>query len=252
MVDKRLCKKFGDCIKADPVAFMRETDGIKVSRHLVSDPFKLKEICASRALTISGEEKSVEDLLYEIEKDRPFYNRSQGGVTLSGGEPLSQGDQLVRLLHELKQRHVDVSIETSLHVSWDKIKRCLGLTGTFLVDLKHTERKKFYDFTGGDAGLVLLNLQKLAGSNENIIVRVPVIPGFNHTPEEMNAIIRFTAALGTVSEIHFLPFHTLGSEKYNMLGMNNPYYDKQQIHVSELSEYIRYAESLGLKSKIGG
>ncbi len=155
-------------------------------------------MCPSRALTVSGEEKSVSQLIAEIEKDLPFYSRSGGGVTLSGGEPLAQGPELVDLLAELKRRNIDTAIESSLHVSWENIERCINLTCTFLVDLKHTDIEKFKKYTGGDASLVMMNLIRLSACHNNIIIRVPVIPGFNHTFEEIKEIIDFALSLKTI------------------------------------------------------
>jgi pyruvate formate lyase activating enzyme len=233
-------------------AITSEKNRIKIDWSSLQHSDDLRGICVSKALTVSGEEKSVRDLLAEIDKDKPFYNGSEGGVTLSGGEPLSQGEDLVRLLLELKQRKIDVVIETSLHVGWDIVERYIDLTGTFLVDLKHTAIEKFKFFTGGDACLVLDNLIKLTERHNNVIIRVPVIPDFNHTDQEMKKIIEFSASLKAVKEIHFLPFHNLGMGKYNMLGMEYSYSGKRQVDNKELSDYLKYSESLGLMAIIGG
>jgi len=200
------------------------------------------DVCPSRAITISGEEKSTDEILFEIEKDLPFYRRSDGGVTLSGGEPLSQGPELVQLLLELNRRKINVSIETSLHVSWENIERCISLTGTFLADLKHTDPGKFKNYTCGEATLVLNNLVKLSALHDNIIIRVPVIPHFNHTLPEMREIIDFTVSLKTIREIHFLPYHTLGNEKYKMMGMQYGLEGTGKVEEQELVEYIKYAQ----------
>jgi len=252
MYDPGLCKNFRDCIGTGNEAVIPLKNGIKIEWSSVQHTDKLKGVCASRALTVSGEEISVDALLLEIDKDKPFYNGSEGGVTLSGGEPLSQGEDMERLLSGLKKQNIDVAIETSLHVSWEMIARCLALTDTFLVDLKHTDIEKFKLYTGGDVCLVLDNLIKLADCHNNVIIRIPVIPDFNHTDQEMNKIIEFSASLKTVREIHFLPFHNLGKEKYNMLGMEYSYSGKRQVNINGLSGYLNYAESLGLIAKIGG
>lgn len=252
MYDPGLCKNFRDCLKPGNNAITPDRKGINIDRSAVLQIDKFRDICASRALTVSGEEKNVYTLLLEIDKDSPFYNRSDGGVTLSGGEPLSQGDELVRLLLELKLRTIDVAIETSLHVEWEIIERCLDITGTFLADLKHTDTEKFNRFTGGDARLVMNNLERLAKCHDKVIIRVPVIPDFNHTEQEMKKIIDFSASLKKVHEIHFLPFHNLGIKKYNMLGMEYNYSGRKQVDIEELTNYENYAESLGLITKTGG
>lgn len=225
--------------------------GIKIHRPQIEEPEKLRDICPSKALVLSGEPGSVEDLLSEIEKDVPFY-REDGGVTLSGGEPLSQGEELTLLLQALKHKNIRVNIETSLHVDWINVARCVGLTDTFLADLKHMEQDKFYRFTEGDLNLVLGNLQKLTDTGVPVIVRVPVIPGFNHTESEMKQIIDFVSSLRNTEEIHFLPYHTLGMEKYEMLGMEYNMGKNKQVQENELEPYVKYARSKGLRVIVGG
>jgi pyruvate formate lyase activating enzyme len=247
-----LCKSFGECLKKGNSAVKPVENGIEIDRIDLRNSEIFMDVCPARAITVSGEEKSIVEILKEIEKDLPFYRRSDGGVTLSGGEPLSQGPELVQLLHELKRREISVSIETSLHVPWENIERCISLTGTILADLKHTDSEKFNNYTGGDSSLVLSNLVKLSALRDNIIIRVPVVPGFNHTMAEMKGIIDFTVALRNIREIHFLPYHTLGNEKYNMLGIQYSLDGIKKVDHQELTEYINYAESAGLKAKIGG
>ena len=252
MYDRRLCKNFRDCLLPGGKGITSGTTGINIEPSEIQHPEKFRNVCASRALTVSGEEKSVDDILTEIEKDMPFYLESEGGITLSGGEPLSQGAELKTLLMEIKRRNINISIETSLHVPWGMIIRCLDFTDTFLVDLKHTDNGKFKSYTGGKADLVLTNIQKLALRHKNVIIRVPVIPDFNHSEQEMKKIIDFTVSLKTVREIHLLPFHTLGALKYNMLGMEYTYKGKRKVDNCELTGYKEYAEQMGLIAKTGG
>ena len=117
------------------------------------------------------------------------------------------------------------------------MERCIGLVETFLVDLKHTDKNKFKLFTGGDAELVMNNLKKLAHSGAHIIVRIPVIPEFNHSEKEMTQIIDFVSSLKDVSEIHFLPYHTFGVEKYKMLGMKYSFANIKQVQKGLLELY---------------
>ncbi len=252
LYDRRKCKSFGDCLTTGISALRQTEKGIEINRGLVPNPEMLKDVCLSRALQISGEEKSAEELLHEIEKDLPFYEHSEGGVTLSGGEPLSQGANLVELLALLKERNLDVAMETSLHVEWPAVERCLGLVGTFLVDVKHTDAEKFKRFTGGRLDLVNANLELLVETKANIIARVPVIPGFNHTPAEMESVIDYIDSLQNIREIHFLPYHTLGTEKYTMLGMEYVFGKRKPVDETELNTYIDYARNKGFTVKTGG
>jgi pyruvate formate lyase activating enzyme len=252
LFDKRICKHFGDCMKVNGNAVTLYNNETQLNRSAISNPEIFRNICVAKALTVTGEEKSSEDLLAEIEKDVPFYQQSGGGVTLSGGEPLSQGQEVVILLQELQKKGIDVSVETSLHVTWKKVERCLGLVRTFLVDLKHTDKEKFRYYTRGEINLVMDNLRKLAATRSNIIIRIPVIPGFNHSDKEMKQIIDFSASLDHIAEMHFIPYHNLGIEKYNMLGMDYVFGHNKPVDPAELTSYIDYAHSKGFKTKIGG
>jgi pyruvate formate lyase activating enzyme len=252
MYNRRLCKGFEECLKIGNEAVRAGENGIEIDFTSKGDVEIFRDICPTKAVTVSGEEKSTIDILDEIEKDLPFYKRSDGGVTFSGGEPLSQGPELVELLQELKKREINVSIETSLHVPWEMIERCIIFTGTILSDLKHTNAEKFKRYTGGDATLVMKNLIKLSALHNNIVIRVPVVPDFNHSMSEMKGIIDFTISLKKIREIHFLPYHTLGNEKYKMLGRRYELDETKKVDEHELADYIEYAESKGLKAKIGG
>lgn len=225
--------------------------GIRIDRKKVTHPEKLIDVCPAKALTVSGSKLGVNDLLHEVEKDTPFYSHG-GGVTLSGGEPLSQGEELTSLLRELKHKNISVNIETSLHVNWSQVERCIDLTDTFLVDMKHTDKDKFTRFTRGDAALVMNNLVKLTESAARIIIRIPVIPGFNHSEKEMKQIIDFIHSLNRIHTIHFLPYHTFGVEKYKMLGMKYIFGPEKPVRDDELTTYIHYAQSKGFQTKIGG
>lgn len=251
MFNESLCRGFGECFGHGGVT--ESPDGKPVvNRNTETDLSQLVNACPSLALTVVGEDISVAGIISEIEKDLPFYAGSKGGVTLSGGEPLAQGDELVSLLSELKQRGIDVAIETSLHVPWEKIERVLYLTNTFLADLKHTEDARFYEFTGGDLRLVLENIQRLCNRHSGVTVRIPVIPSFNDSVEEMQKIIRYAATLKGVKEIHFLPYHPLGECKYRMLGKEYRFRGVEQVDHERLVGYVSFAKSLGLNAITGG
>jgi pyruvate formate lyase activating enzyme len=252
LYDARKCKSFGDCLVTGISGITHSEPGPEINRSAVTHPEILRNVCMSRAIQISGEEKSAAELLFEIEKDLAFYQHSEGGVTLSGGEPLSQGESLVELLTCLKNRNLDVAMETSLHVEWSRVERCLGLVGTFLADVKHTDSEKFSRFTGGNLYLVKANLKQLVEANENIIARIPVIPDFNHTAAEMENIIDYIDSLHHIREIHFLPYHTLGTEKYTMLGMEYVFGKKEPVDETGLNIYIDYARNKGFTVKTGG
>ena len=252
MYDQRKCKNFGDCIEIGKPAITIEEGSLSIDRSNISNIESLRDSCATRAITVVGEDLNSHDLLAEIAKDLPFYRQSGGGVTLSGGEPLSQNGSLSLFLNQLKKNKILISVETTLHVTWRQIERCLGKVDCFLVDLKHTDWFKFKEFTDGDLDLVMTNLEKLDKEGQNIVIRIPVVPGFNHTSDEMTGIIDLAASLQSVNEVHFIPYHTLGSEKYKMLGMDYPYSNHKGIADGEIEPYLERATLKGLNAKIGG
>lgn len=252
MYDTKRCKNFGECMLAESQAITgNNNSGIQINRKQISHPEKLSNICPSKALTVAGEKKSVQELLTEIQKDMLFF-RDEGGVTFSGGEPLLQGDELISLLKDLKEKKININMETTLHADRNKIKECIGLVDTFLVDLKHLDKEKFKEFTQGDAELVLSNFDMVAESDVEVVVRIPVIPGFNHSKETIFEMIDYVATHKKIKEIHFLPYHDFGIEKYKMLDIKYTMSDARPLNDSDLEDYAEYARSKGFKTKIEG
>ncbi len=178
-----------------------------------------------QTMTVAGEEKTigrdvtVREMIDEVEKDRPYYYRSNGGMTLSGGECLCQPEFTRDLLRAAKERGITTSIESMACASWDKIEAILPWLDQYLMDIKHMNGKKHKEFTGRDNALMLDNARKVALSGKTeLVIRVPVIPTFNATVEEVQEIARFAASLPGVKKIHLLPYHRLGQDKYAGLG----------------------------------
>ena len=133
---------------------------------------------------------------------------------------------------------------------WTNIERCLPNVDVFLADLKHTDALKFEQFTGGNLDLVLNNYKKLDDSGKTIVLRVPVIPGFNFSESELKQLIDFAAGLKNAAEINFIPLHSLAKEKYAMLGKEYIFGNKRNVEKHELLSFTEYAEKNGLTAKI--
>lgn len=250
MFDERSCHAFGDCLKAGE-GYIFQSDGVlHIDREHITCFSRLRDICPSKALQICGRIISIEEILSEVMKDVPFYSMSGGGVTISGGEPFAQDHILSTLLSEIKSAGIHISAETSLHIPWASIERCLGSVDVFLADLKHLNAEKFQRFTGGNLDLVLDNFKNLDNSGKTIVVRVPVIPGFNFSEPELFQIIDFAANLKNAAEINFIPFHSLAKEKYAMLGKEYIFGNQRNVEKHELLPYAGYAEKKGLIAKI--
>ncbi len=201
---------------------------------------------------IVGRDVTVDEIMPEILSDLPYYRRSGGGVTLSGGEMLFQPEFALDLLKACKANGLNTAVESTACAPFETIKRLLPYIDTFLMDIKHIDGEKHKRFTGADNALILENARKIAISGTHLIIRTPVIPGFNDTPEEIRAISKFAATLPNVKEHHLLPYHRLGQDKYAGLGRN---YELDGI-TPPTSDKMKYllscAEESGLKCRIGG
>ncbi|WP_342321389.1 glycyl-radical enzyme activating protein [Kosakonia sp. BYX6] len=221
LFDPRLCLAGCDlCQHAAPTVIERALDGLMIHREKLNDETlnPLTHCCPTQALSVCGEVKSVDEIMATVLRDKPFYDRSSGGLTLSGGEPFMNPLLAQALLAASHQQHIHTAVETCLHVPWRYIEPALPFVDLFLADLKHVDEAAFQRWTGGSAKRVLDNLKRLAQAGKKMTIRVPLIPGFNADEASIKAITTFAADELHVSDIHFLPYHTLGINKYRLLG----------------------------------
>ena len=184
-----------------------------------SQEFKVQEMLVDGKPKIYGRDVTVEEVLDEVLKDRMFYRRSGGGITLSGGECLFQPEFTYALLRISKENGLTTAIESTAAAKFDIIDMILPFLDTYLLDIKHMNSEKHKQFTGAPNELILENAKKIAESGATeVIIRVPVIPNFNSTEKEIEDIARFAEGLKGVKEIHLLPYHRLGQDKYTGLG----------------------------------
>lgn len=221
LLDRRQCIEGCQlCSDACP-AILRDNEGIQLSRSALKadDMERLRGLCPSEALQVCGREESLDTLMATLLRDRPFFERSGGGVTLSGGEPFMQPEFAADLLARCKAEGLHTAVESCLHVPWHQIEPSLPSLDLVLADLKHVDKERFFNWTRGKVELPIANLKRLAEYGMPMQIRVPLIPGFNADPASITAITDTAASLGTVQEIHFLPYHTLGMGKYALLDL---------------------------------
>ena len=196
LYDARLCLDGCDlCTQAAPAVIERALSGLLIHREKLTDD----------DLTVCGEIKSVDEIMATVLRDKPFYDRSGGGLTLSGGEPFMQPELAASLLKASHDAGIHTAVETCLHVPWKYIEPSLSDVDLFLADLKHVADAPFKQWTDGSASRVLENLKKLAAAGKKMIIRVPLIQGFNADEAAIQAITDFAADELHVGEIHFLP-----------------------------------------------
>lgn len=201
---------------------------------------------------IIGRDVTVEEVFETVKRDRIFYRRSGGGLTLSGGETLCQAEFALALLKVCKEHGINTAIETTLCVPFDMIEPLIPYIDTFLVDIKHMSSAKHEEFTTMKNELILQNARRVAEVANRFVVRVPVIPGFNDTEAEISDIAEFAATLHGVKEMNLLPYHRLGYDKYVGLGREYLMKDVPPPSKERMLELKAVAEKTGLKVIIGG
>lgn len=162
---------------------------------------------------------TVDEIIREVEKDEVFYRHGEGGMTVSGGEPLMQQDFLISLLKEAKKRHLKTAIETSGYGKKEILLEAAKYIDTFFFDIKSLDEKKHKEWTGKSNRLILENFKLLKEKypDKKVTVRTPVIPGFNDTKEDIEKILSFLEPYNN-TDYELLPYHYYGREKYKNLG----------------------------------
>lgn len=213
--------------------------------------FGIQEMTMDGKTKVVGKDVTVEEVLEIVEKDRVYYGRSGGGLTLSGGECLGQIDFARDLLRGAKERGINTAIESTGFASWDKIEQLIPYLDVYLMDIKHMNSMKHKEFTTQPNELILENAKKIATNFKKLIIRTPVIPTFNDTEEEIRAIARYTKSIG-VDEMHILPYHRLGKDKY--YGLNRTYSLEEIEPPSKelMLDLLKVVTNEGLKGQIGG
>ncbi|MDR3600734.1 MAG: glycyl-radical enzyme activating protein [Desulfosporosinus sp.] len=176
--------------------------------------------CLHNAHKNYGKLLSVQEVVREIVKDEIFFFHSGGGVTISGGEPLSQPDFVAEVLRECRELGIHTALETSFYAPYENIAKVLPWLDVLYVDLKHLDKKLHKQWVGQDNSLILENIRKVDQANEPlaIIVRIPLVPGANDSDANLSATAEFCKSLQKLQEIEILPYHRLGLGTYQNLG----------------------------------
>lgn len=210
------------------------------------------DICPQNAIKFVGESFSSAEIMQMILRDKEYYFHSGGGITFSGGEAFTQFEGLMELLFQCRKEGLHTAVETCGQVDIKLIKQALPLVDVFLFDVKHTNGELLKKKTGGDWEVILANLRYISGENpDKITIRVPVIPDFNFNEETILDIFSLTAE-NHIKHVHLLPYHTLGKDKYEQIGLSYPYPHLHMLTREELLPFREIGEKMGLEIRIGG
>ena len=210
------------------------------------------EACPTQARQVVGEELSVSQVLQSVLQDWIFYEESGGGVTFSGGEPLSQPAFLRGLLEACRRRGLHTAVDTCGLAQPEDLLAVAALTDLFLYDLKLMDDAKHRRYTGVSNALILENLQALGRKHGRIWLRVPIVPGINDEPADLEPAARFAAGVPGVQQVNLLPFHRTGLPKSQRLGQNSGLAEVQPPSAAAMTRAVGIFKSAGLTVKQGG
>jgi pyruvate formate lyase activating enzyme len=217
------CIACGRCAAACP-----EHHSVEGGRHVYTRAegcpacFEAAAACPSGALAVAGRTMSVTEVMDEVRRDRPFYDESGGGLTLSGGEPTAQPDFALALLAAARAEGISTCLDTSGAGAWARLERFVPLVGVFLYDFKVADPESHRRLVGPDNRGILENLRRLAAAGARIHLRCPLVPGVNDDDGHLAAIARLAEDVPGIKEVHLLPYHAIGRGKWAAIGRDYP------------------------------
>lgn len=247
------CTACGACIEACP-----ESNGERPARGPDWDDGNCRrcgacaEACPGEAREVIGEARAVVDLVAEVERDRPFFDASGGGVTFSGGEPLYHPTFLSECLEACREKGLHTVVDTSGFASKKVASDIARLADVVLYDLKHMDSEAHKRHTGVDNHRILENLRTLSEEGTAIWIRFPLIPGFNDDDENLEAMAAFVNALPNPHPLFVLPYHLIGVDKYRRLGKVGPEVNYRSPSEDEIEAVVERLRSFGLEVHTGG
>ncbi len=252
---KNRCVRCNKCVENCPEHAISDSD----KYGLVTDMQKctLCGLCVREcfydARKFSGKSMTAGEVIQAVLKDKLYYDGSGGGITISGGEPFAQPDFLEAILKLARKNGISTAVETGgMICASDKLDKILPLLDIVFIDVKHVDAEKLKEQVGADRDIILANVREICCKHKNIILRIPCIPGFNHSKEDISEIFSFINTLGeSCKRVELLPYHRLGREKYACLGREYRMGETQQLDKEALAGYIELGEKMGLSVFIG-
>lgn len=231
-----LCNGCESCIKVCSMEAicLRPSNGdftIKINRNKCNNCGECIEVCKAGALQFYGQSLTVDEIFTEVKKDIGYYLKSQGGITASGGEPLEQADFVAELFQRCRSIGIHTALDTCGYFAPSALNKISDKVDLVLFDIKLINRQQHKQFTGKYNDIILKNAHLIASKGIQMIIRIPLIPNFNDSEDNLNEIAHFVSGLDNTPSVVLLPYHRFGENKYKMLDM-----DYQLINVMHLNE----------------
>ena len=208
--------------------------------------------CPTGARESVGRQQTVAEVLAEVLQDRPFYDESGGGVTLSGGEPLMQAEFSRQLLAACRREGLHTAVDTCGFGRREDLLALAAYTDLFLYDVKILDDQRHRQYTGVSNAVILENLMALCEAGAEVWVRVPVIPGFNADPGDVAAIAAWVASLGSIRQLHLLPYHAWGLSKSERVAAAGPTLLADPPAHDQMESLAALVRGYGLSVQMGG
>jgi len=255
---KYKCISCGACLPACPNQSLFEDEEGKIGRNFekCTNCGICAKACPVGAREMRGSTLTVEEVLEKVEKDRIFYRRGSGGVTLSGGEILMQAEFATNILKRCWDKLIHTAIETCAFGAWEDLRSVLTYTNLAFIDIKHSDPLTHKKLTGHSNRQIQENIRKAAAYclelKRHLILRFAVVPGMNDSRENLRDIAQFLKGLPGGWELNLLPYHKYGISKYDWLGKEYKLLDVEPPSREQLLEMVQYFESFGILCSLGG
>ena len=245
------CKRCGTCVGVCPVgAVTLSDDGVHIDRKKCTVCGECVKNCVPEALQISGKNMTLDEVWKVVKKDADYYEASGGGVTASGGEILAQADFVAALFKRCREAGFHTCADTSGFGDPAALLKILEYSDLVYYDLKHMDPDAHRKYMGHSNELILKNLELAVENGVPVVIRVPLIPGFNNSDENLRALGAKVAEITKNSVVNFLPYHRYGANKYRMLDMTYQLENVPEPTREELDRVKEIIESYGLKCEI--
>lgn len=236
LYDSKKCVGCQTCVHTCPHHALTYQEGIHFNQKACDGCLDCIKACPQEALSYEGEHQSVKKIIEICLQDKDFYEESGGGVTISGGEGMSQPDFLEAIVKGLKAEGIHTAIETTSFVDPKVFHDLAPLFDLLLLDLKHYDPIKHKEGTGVDNTPIIHNIQWAIERGLTHLVRIPVIPGFNASHEDAKGLAKLCQEIG-IKKVQLLPFHQFGENKYDLLKRDYSFKNKKALHPEDLVEY---------------
>jgi len=240
-----------ESLSVKPQIFFKESLCMNCSRKEDGTCPTHSDDCPTGAKEIIGEEKSVEEVFDIVYRDYAFYESSNGGVTLSGGEFLLQADFAIELLKKCKEHNIHTAVETTMAVHVPRLKELCEVVDLFLVDFKIFDKTKSKEILHLNIEKLMENIALIQQYHGRIIPRIPLIPNYTATDENMHLVMEYLNSVG-LKEVHLLPFHQLGEAKYKSIDKEYTCHELKPLTDAQIEEIQALFEKNGFKTLIHG